>query len=315
MARKKNLTIQMHNIINDLLRIGESKHDAKLIYKEYCKENNLPWNPSKSPFIHSTGTAENYRQVVTEFSAWLKVNEPDIWSTKDLSKIDKEIGYKYLKERESNNLSAWTIKKDMSALNKVLDLGLNGKEGNLKDRRLTDITRSRTAKAHDQSYNANNYKDQIEMSKAFGVRRESILGGEFQIKETSLFKKDNEIYISVVEKGGKYREAPCLKSYHEIIDSKYNINERESFSKSEFVSYYMSDDSDFLFDKYTAKIDNHAFRSEYATNLYEEIASDILDNGDSVDNDYCGYDSSILREVSNALGHNRINVIVNNYLR
>ena len=90
-ARKKNFTIQMNNKINDLLRIGESKHLAKQVYKEYCEANNLPWNPAKSPFIHSTQTAESYRQTVGEFCTWLKTEKPEVWQTKDLDQIDKEV--------------------------------------------------------------------------------------------------------------------------------------------------------------------------------------------------------------------------------
>lgn len=301
----------MNNKINDLLRIGESKHLAKKVYKEYCEANNLPWNPAKSPFIHSTQTAESYRQTVGEFCTWLKTEKPEVWKTKDLSNIDKKIAYEYLQDREKQGCSAWTVSKDMSAINKVLDLGLNKKEGNLQERSLKDISRSREFCKHDDKYNPANYKDQIEFAKAFGVRRESIQGGQFQVRENSLFKSNGKVYCSLIEKGGRYREAPCLAKYQSSIESKYNIQEREPFTKEQFIESYYENKGNYLFNTYTNKIDNHAFRAEYATNLYRELA----EQKETVINDYRGYDSVVLKEVSEALGHSRINVVVDHYLR
>ena len=301
----------MHNKINSLLRIGESKHLAKQVYKEYCEANNLPYNPAKSPFIHSVSTADAYRQTIKEFCAWLKTEKPEVWKTKDLEQIDKKICYEYLQTREKQNCSAWTISKDMAALNKILNLGLNKKEGGLQERSLKNITRSRENCDHDQKYNPANYKEQIEFAKAFGVRRESVKGGQFQVKEDSLFKKDGKIYVSVIEKGGRYREAPCLTKYQSSIESKYNIQERESLTKEQFIEVYYNSNSNYLFDNYTSKIDNHSFRAEYATNLYQELA----EQKDNIENDYRGYDSTILRKVSQALGHSRISVVVDHYLR
>ena len=301
----------MHNKINSLLRIGESKHLAKQVYKEYCEANNLPYNPAKSPFIHSVSTADAYRQTIKEFCAWLKTEKPEVWKTKNLSNIDKKICYEYLQTREKQGCSAWTISKDMSALNKVLDLNLNKKEGNLQERSLKDITRSRETCTHDQKYNSANYSNQIEFAKAFGVRRESICGGQFQVKENSLFKSNGKVYCSLIEKGGRYREAPCLAKYQSSIESKYNIQERESLTKEQFIEAYYNSNSDYLFNNYTSKIDNHSFRAEYATNLYRELA----EQKENLQKNYRDYDSVILKEVSEALGHSRINVVVDHYLR
>ena len=184
----------MHSKINDMLRIGESKHDAKQMYKVYCKKNKLPYNPAKTLYIHSTGTADAYRQTVGEFCTWLKAEKPEVWDSKNLEKIDKGVAYDYLKARESQGCSAWSVSKDMSAINKVLNLKLNKKEGQLQGRSLENITRSRGERASDQKYNPVNYADQIEFAKAFGVRRESIVGGQFQVKECSLFKNNGKVF-------------------------------------------------------------------------------------------------------------------------
>lgn len=72
----------MHKKIDSQLRIGESKHKAKLAYREFCERNNKSWNPAFAPGIYSIQTAENYRQTVNEFTAWLKSKKPEVWDTK-----------------------------------------------------------------------------------------------------------------------------------------------------------------------------------------------------------------------------------------
>lgn len=299
MGRKPNLKIQMHNAINGKIAIGVSRHAIK-----------QQTGNNSSPFIHSTATADAYRQTVNEFSTWLKQDNNSVWSTKDLDAINKDVAYQYLQERQEQGLSAWTVTKDMSAINKVLDLQLTKREGNLKQRRVKDIKRSREPKAHDLKYNPKNYSEQIDIAKAFGLRRESIHGGNYAIKESSFFIKNNKIHISVIEKGGRYREVPCLDKYKDTIAARYELQERDSFTKDEFIEHYVSDENDVLFQSYTAKIDNHAFRSEYAQDLYKELIVDVA----NPQHNYYGYDSRIIKEVSEALGHARFDVVVKHYL-
>ena len=66
-----------------------------------------------------------------------------------------------------------------------------------------------------------------------------------------------------------------------------------------------------LFKRYTRKIDNHALRREYAKNRYKEIAEEK----DSEEKDYRGYDKEVLRVLTQDLGHNRLDVVIYNYLK
>ena len=81
--------------------------------------------------------------------------------------------------------------------------------------------------------------------------------------------------------------------------------------KEGFKEFYSRSKSEFLSDKYTAKIDKHAFRGEYARDLYNQIAEQKTE----IKSDYKGYDKEIVRKVRKALGHNRLSVVVYNYLR
>lgn len=305
----KNFTIQLNNRINDLLAIGESKHAAKIEYRKIEEEHGRKINSAKSNFIHSIKTADAYRQTVGEFCGWLKENKSDTWSSKNLERINKDVCYEYLKDREES-CSPYTVSKDMAALNKVLDLDLNKKEGKLQERSYKEVKRSREDRGMDKAYSPKNYSKQIEFAQAFGLRRESMLGGDYQVKDVSLFIRDDRVYCSVIEKGGRYREAPCLEKYQDIILGRYDIEERETSTKEEFKELY-NGPGELLWDKYTSKIDNHAFRGEYARDLYNQIA----EQKEEVKADYRGYDKEVLLEVSNALGHNRVNVVVEHYLR
>lgn len=315
MTRHQNCKIQLDNRINNLSAIGESKYSAKTAYRHRCEERGEKWNPSKSPFIHSENSIKDYRQTVNEFCAWAREYKSDIYASKDLNNFTKDVCYEYLQLRDIT-CSAWTVTKDQSALNKVFNYDLNKQEGHLSRRNQTDVTRSRVPRGMDTKYNSNNYKDAIKFSQSFGLRRESIKGGDYQVKESSLFQKDGRVYCSVIEKGGRYREAPCLEKNQEDILKKYNVEEREFGSKETFKFDYRRSTYEPLFPKYTTMIDNHAFRGEYSRNLYAQLV-DAKEFGepDSEQKYYKGYYEDIVQQVSNALGHNRLNVVVTSYFK
>jgi len=323
LARQKNLRIQMHDKLNSILKIGESRHEHKKIAKREALKNKETFNHAKTKYIHSVTTAENYRQSIENFTGWLKEKHQEIWSTKDLSNIDKSVAYEYLREREEKKQSAWTVSREMSALNKILELNLTKKEGGLSVRKREEIVRSRLDREHDRKFNAENYKEQIEFAKAFGLRRESFIKGDYRVKESSLFKdrETGRLYVSLIEKGGRYREAPCLEKYQSVMEGKYDVYERETFLnngnvdknvKNAYIEFYKQSDSDYLFDKYTNKIDNHAYRREYAQELYKQL----INQKEEVNYDYRNeYDSEVVKQVSEALGHSRLDVTIDSYLK
>lgn len=318
-----SLKFQLHERMQNLVCFGQSKHIAKQEYKQYCKENNIKYNPTKTVGIHSINTYNSYKQTSEIFEKWLKTNT-DI---KRLDDVDKPTVINFLKERQDNGCSPYTVSKDMSALNKILNLDVTKKEADLIERSYKNVTRSRLSCEHDNKYNANNYSNQIAVAQAFGLRRESIYGGEYQLKDISLYKTSSgNIRACVIEKGGRYREAPCLKQYEDRINELYpnirtiDIKDTEvAFNKQEFKDLYNSSSSSNLFNEYTTKIDNHAFRGQYADRLYDELirGQNIVPGYSEQYNDsgiIKGYDKAICRQVSMALGHNRISVVTQHYL-
>lgn len=307
MAKTKNLTIQLNQELDSILAIGESRHKAKQDYAEKMQESGEKFNIAKSDKIHSVKTAQTYREAINTFSKWIKNEKPDVWKTKDLNSISKEVAYEYLRQREDHGLSAWTISRDMAGINKVLDLGLNKAEGNLKCRRLEDIQRSRgeTNDSLSEGILAAN-KDQIIIAQATGIRRESVTNLEpksfiFDKEGTPVavrieWERDGVMYH---EKGGRFRIAPILKEYQRDVSQ---ILKGKDPDKP-------------IFESYSAKIDNHAFRADYAKKRYEELVQSKLILGEGLKNDFRGYDKSLLKEVSQNLGHNRERVVVEHYLK
>ena len=318
--RKVNLKIQMHNLMTEKLQqgFGVSRHTIKQAIREHKEATG---ELLKDPSIHAITTAKSYRNTINQFSKFLKEKHPDVWNSKDLSNITREISYQFLQERQEKGLSAWTVSQDLSAINKLLEQDLNKREGDLRYRKSEEVVRSRVEREHDKSYNINNYKDVVEFSNAFGLRRQSLDRecGRYVVKEdVSLFKKGQDVFCSVIEKGGRYREAPCLKGYQEAILSKYNVVERESLTKTQFKDLYNSNNSRDLFERYTGKVDNHDFRREYATNLYKQLVKEKEERGETLKLDKTckgkKFDSSLVKEVSLALGHSRLDVSLKSYL-
>lgn len=299
MGRNKNTRTvcdAMHRAIDSKLKFGESRYLAKFAQKQnYIRENGTlrGHNHSRTPGIHSLRTAEAYRQTANEFARFLKDN--GLKRVTEAREIPRQLCIDYLKQR-AEKYSSWTAKKDMAALNKITDHQLTAKECNIQKRSLEDITRSRSGQNLNK-YNPANYRDQISLSQACGMRRESVLRvtpNNFQRDEKGLVKS---IYLR--EKGGRERIAPILAEKQEQVTEIVN---------NSIINKGMNET---LFDKYSKNINNHDFRAQYATALYKELS----EQSEELKSDYRGYDSDIIREVSEALGHSRLDVVVSHYLR
>ena len=331
--KRGSLKYQMTQALNNKKSFGESRHEAKKQYKEECKANGEKVQNIKSPGVHSKGTTDLYRNYIVKFHDYVKENHDDV---KNMEDISKEHCYEYLKSLEDRGLSASTVSTAQASLNKIFDHGLNKEEGGLKERDYTQNTRSQVEREHDTRYNPDNYKTEIAIAQSFGLRRESIEGGDYQIKQGfSIYKTEQgELRACVIEKGGKYREVPCLKDREEDIRNilgnenipTYETNESNhmAFTKQSFVEAYNKCENEYISTSYTNLIDNHAFRKEYARNLYDEIAErkhDYVPGLNPTKIEYGKYDKTydkeVLSYVSVALGHGegRFTTTVNNYIR
>lgn len=290
---RKSLALQLHERMQELNRIGQTKHDKKIALKTFANHHKLSVNPLKNDGIYSFNTYDSYKQTSIEFTRWIRNTHASI---KKIDQITIDHAKEYLLFRQNQNLSKWTVDKDMAALNKVLGFEMTKKEVGLHRKSYTETVRSRREAKMDRHFNPENYKDQITMAKATGIRRQSmtrITPSDFT------FQNNITTHLTVKEKGGKVRTLQILDTYREEVTA-IVLKSMEQKGAEEKV-----------FDSYTKKIDNHAFRGEYARNLYEQL---IQEQGFE-HKDCKGYDSKILKKVSQNLGHERIAIVVQHYLR
>lgn len=285
MARMSKMDYQLHCRMQEMFCPNVSRHQAKTEYKEMMG-NKATHN--RTIGIHSYKTYDAYKQTSIEFVRYMRNEHKDI---KDINQIKENHVIDYLRYRQDNEKSAYTISKDMAALNKLFNFYITKKDARIQQRTYKDITRSRKPRENDRKYNPNNYKDQILFAKASGCRRESVL----RVKpENFVWENGLPVKVQLKEKGGTEREAHIICNYQEDIK---RILLGKELDKP-------------LFTKYTKKIDNHAFRREYSMTRYKEILGEREDK-----NDYKGYDKNALKILTKDLGHNRLDVVVYNYLR
>jgi hypothetical protein len=335
MARRrknKSLNQQVRSVINKKLALGESRHKAKEEKRKECEKEGRNYD-NKVYGIHSYNTLQTYRTEALKFADYIKENHKDINKLSNITKDHAKGYFDKHKDQSSHSLST-----KMAAINKVYDLDLNKKELGIDSRDYTKISRSREQKAHDKKYNPDNYKGQIGVAKSFGLRRSSICSKNaetYPVGKNSFFldKDTGDLKACVISKGGKYNEVTCLPDKKEemlgyLREQGASVLTREGtdFSKknevdrakNEYKGSYNHEDR--LFDNYTKNIDNHSYRREYAQNLYDQLEEEYLKNNSDGKKYYTrkedgrSYYRDVLLEVSRNLGHNRLNVVVQNYL-
>ena len=138
----------LQNRLSKQARFGQSKHEAKQAAKaEYLKEHgNLDgYNPAKVDGIFSIGTMETYRAAMQPFAEWCSAH-----NVKNAGQITEAHAVAYLLEREAAGLSPWTVSRDLSAINKAMGFSLSKGEVGLRQRKKSEITRSREETANDR---------------------------------------------------------------------------------------------------------------------------------------------------------------------
>ena len=275
MAKRPSLKYQITQSLISQKRFGESKHKAK-------QEQGARFGQAVDG-IFSYKTMKVYLDEAVRFVNWIRENHKEV---KTLEQAKKFVG-EYLEEGKERKLSAWTLKLQRSALRKAFQDSELAKEVQLPRRRKCDIVRSRIDAVRDKNFSESRNKDLITFAKATGLRRR----GLSEIRARDIFEKEERLFVAVREKGGRYREAPVLQEYTEIV--------REIVSKKDSVE-------DKIFEKVNSCIDVHSYRREYAQELYKEIVGQEYDAKNK--------DEEALMQVSEALGHSRIDVVTRHYL-
>lgn len=300
-ARNKrgSLNHQINQRMQQMNCIGESRHQAK----EEAREN-LGYKNNKTVGIHSYKTYDTYKSSCKQFVAWAKENNKGIRNIED---VKEEHIKEYIKDRASSGKSSYTYSKDLAALNKVFGTALTKQDCEVERRSYKEITNNREFKEHHNHINYNNYRNEIDMVRATGMRRESltkITPSAFNYKKDGtpyqVRLRDERAYggSNLSEKGGRDR----------IVDIPHQLQDRVR----EIVEEHRENgnlDNKPIFDHVSSRLGTHRFRQEFAETTYKNY---LEEHGES--STYRGYDKEAIQHTTQQLGHNRMDIVIYNYL-
>lgn len=292
---KKSLFDQTEEVLKSKLRIGESKHEAKEAARQQGRRTEK--GQLQLDGIYSWSTYRTYLKHITYFTDWCKKN----YRCKTLEQCREHID-EWLQLRISKGLSAWTIKMEVSALAKLYGVPAGDlTEIKTPDRKRADIKRSREDTVRDAHFSEKNHEEIVFFEKSVGLRREGltiIRGTDYRIDDYG------QMWVHIREKGGKYRFIPVKMA---------NKNRVKAIMDA-------AGDGRVFPEGVPNAMDVHGYRGAFAVDLYKSLARPLkkIPKKDQYRcrNDRKGIilDKKAMFLVSQALGHNRINVIAENYL-
>ena len=332
-AYSKDLHQQAYDRLTGMQAFGESKKEAMA-------------NGTEKDKIFSFNTYKAYWKHTKYFIKYIKEQHPECTTLKSARKYVNE----WLQARADQGLSSWTVQLEAKTMGKLY--GISPDDENYfkpPKRKREDIKRSRGVRVRDRHFSKTNNDELIRFCKGTGLRRselEELRGKDLvtraQIDEeisslesrpsTELTPADmkrlgmlqdarmfSEEYFTHVRngKGGRERLSPIIG--HEAAQIVERIQNTPSEEK--------------VWQHVHQSADIHSYRAEYATAIYKaharaikDIPYDRVNRGTgrryqsqvyTCRKDEAGrkLDKAAMLVCSKALGHNRISVVADNYIR
>lgn len=243
--------------------------------------------------IYSYSTYNNYLAECRLYARWCAERH-------GCSRLDECRGHRdeYVREQIEAGKAASTVKKRAAALGKLYG-DHYGAKVETPARSRENIVRSRDTVGMDAHFSEARHADLVEFLRSTGLRRHELrsLRGE-QLRE-----RGGRLWVVGVKgKGGKVRDVP-------VVGDEANVRRMMARPGQVFARGAVP-----------KSCDVHAYRAEYAARYYRELARDPhelpRDQRYCCQGDRAGtwYDREAMRQVSAALGHNRVEVIASNYL-
>ena len=280
-----SLVRQIDQSLHSRLAIGRPKRPDKAdgSYKKY---------------IYSWQTYKSYMRQLGLFARWCKLQH----NARYLKECQQYV-VEYLQTRE--NLSVWTQKLDLAALQKLYQEYPEAPEKpfgiELQPRLRRDIKRSRQQATRDADFSTTNNADLITFCKCTGLRRSELQ----ELHGSDLTADGLQLHVIRNTKGGRWRMAP-------IVGTPAEIELVQRMCKAAGDSR--------VWPHVPGSADIHSYRADYCQRVYLQYARPV-DQLPSADKYYCRgdrkgliLDKSAMLEASRALGHNRIDVIASHYL-
>lgn len=332
-AYAKDLHQQAYDRLTEMQAFGTSKKESVA-------------NGTAKDKIFSYKTYEAYWKHTKYFIKYIQANHPECTTLKAAKQYMNE----WLQMRTDEGKSAWTIHLEAKALGKLFGIDPTDEQYFQPPKRERQkITRSRVDRVRDKHFSKSNNDELIKFCKGTGLRRSELLDlrgkdlisrAEIEDEISRLEKQQNEThdpnrerwldmlrdtrmfkseYFTHVRcgKGGRVRMSPIIGANAEQI-----IERMRNMAPEEKVWQHVSENADI-----------HGYRAEYATAIYkaheraiEDIPYDRVNKGTGrkfqgnvyvCRKDEAGrkLDKAAMLICSKALGHNRISVVADNYIR
>lgn len=341
---RKSLIEQADAKLIEMLHAGEgtSKKEAILTDTAYDK-------------IFSYNSYKTYKQQCQAFLRWEQEKHPECTTLKAAKRHVNEYLQDMTdnaRNQKGEPLSAWTIQTKAKALGKLYQIRPDDPNYfHAPKRNREDIKRSRGDAKRDRHFSERNNDELVKFCKGTGLRRnvlQKLRGKNFCTRQQlegyrdqliEFIKKypteDNERNLKIIEdalgnfpdqqyfiysnndKGGRSRYSPIVGPYTEQI-----VERLKNTAPDEKVWQHVS-----------SAMDVHGYRGEYAKTIYklyarpiEDIPYDKVNRGTGrryqsdvytcrKDEKGKKLDKQAMVKASKALGHNRLEVVANNYIR
>lgn len=329
----KNMHQQAYERLHNMQAFGESKKEAIA-------------NGTDAQKIFSYNTYQSYWKHIKYFIAYVKEKHPECTTIKKARKYVNE----WLQVRCEQGLSAWTVQLEAKALGKLYGITPDDENYfNPPKRNREDIKRSRSDCVRDKHFSVTNNDELIKFCKGTGLRRSelsTLKGGDLVSKEA--IEQEIARLEAIPEQERTQAESKRMGILQDtrLFDSRYYIHVRNGKGGRERISPIIGKNAAQIVERIQntpqdEKVwqhihqcaDIHGYRAEYATDIYraharkiEEIPYDKTNKGTgrkyqsdvyTCRKDESGkkLDKKAMFLCSKALGHNRIEVVANNYIR
>lgn len=298
--KHQSLVHQVEMKLKSKMAIGHSKYDDQKAERALLKEKRKKDSKAMLSYqerisihkIYTWSTFQDYQKHACYFVKWCKEH----YGCRMLSECRQYVD-EWLMARSV--LAPHSQKLEACALAKVFDCTT---EDFIKTavRHRAGITRSRKAAKRDKNFSEAKNREFIEFCKATGLRKKELKC----LRGTQLVFKNGIYYIAVTSgaKGGRYRESPIISNIDAIVEQMKEAGNGKVWS-------------------YVPDMDVHSYRSDYCTEIYNTLARPIemipKNERYHCRSDLKGvcYDKHAMLIASRCLGHNRINIIAEHYLR
>ncbi len=292
MPKRKGIIYATIERLNGLMALKESRYEAK---KALRASGEHVWSFSTGK-IHSLTTRGVYQQHILKFVNWSR-DTHHIHHLEQLDVCADDLAAQYLTEHVDVGRSAYTVQAERAALRMFFSDRDLASTITLPARRREQIRRSRGSAAQDREFQPLNWQREIKFLQACGLRRSE--ARDLCIKDIKMYPDGHmEIYVKR-GKGGRPRNVPVLPGREQDVLSV--IEGRDLEEK--------------VFARLPVRLDIHALRREYAQALYLYHATGQELPPSTGRLKPSDYDELAAMKVSDALGHNRLDVVLRHYIR